>query len=156
MRAFWKTMAREWDDIGALRMDKYLFLVRQEVAASFKWLNRRDWPRPDVQKYMEILEDTPLNATEMRIPNGLRYHVLDLYLDELEKVKSEDWDAELLDQLMVPVGNMAKQGRDKYIRKAAREVLDDERLKRWKGEAVDEGDVHMAEDEDEEWGGIED
>jgi ribosomal RNA-processing protein 1 len=155
---FWKTMAREWGGIEALRMDKYLFLVRQYLNASFKYLSRQDWQNQDaIEKYMEILEDTPLNAADPKIPNGLRYHVLDIYVDELEKIGGEKWDEGLLKKLLEPVDKLQKESKTKSVRKSAKEALDDDRLKVWRGEDVKGAeDDEMAENEDEEWGGIED
>lgn len=155
---FWKTMAREWVNIEALRMNKYLFLIRQYLNASFKYLSRRDWENKEViERYMEILRDTPLNATDVKIPNGLRYHVLDIYVDELEKVGGEEWDVEVLAMLLGPVEQLQKESKTKSVRNSAKETLSDDRLKKWRGEE-DKGseDEDMDEGEDEEWGGIED
>jgi ribosomal RNA-processing protein 1 len=154
---FWKTMAREWSGIEALRMDKYLFLVRQYLNASFRYLSRRDWRNKEaIETYTKILEGTPLNAADPKIPNGLRYHVLDIYVDELEKVGGNKWDAEVLKKLLEPIEKLQKESKTKSVRKSAKEALDDDRLKVWRGEEVnkDGGDEEMA--EDEEWGGIQD
>ncbi|KAF2276199.1 uncharacterized protein EI97DRAFT_433603 [Westerdykella ornata] len=157
---FWKTMAREWVNIEALRMDKYLFLIRQELNASWRYLSRNRWgDKEKVEKYMRILEETPLNAVDVKIPNGLRYHVLDIYVDELEKVGGDGWDLETLEVLLEPVRKLQEESKTKAVRKAAKEVLEDARLKKWRGEEVEkkDEDAEMAEDgADEEWGGIED
>jgi ribosomal RNA-processing protein 1 len=158
LEAFWKTMAREWNEIGSLRMDKFLFLVRQYVNSSFKYLSRRDWKNQDgIEEYARIIEEVPLNPTDMKIPNGLRYHILDIYVDELEKVAGEKIDADVLEKLMEPVRKLSKESKVKSVRNAAKEVLNDDRLKVWRGEKVGNGeDDEMKEGEDDEWGGIED
>ncbi|PVI08480.1 hypothetical protein DM02DRAFT_722711 [Periconia macrospinosa] len=156
LRAFYITIAREWVNIEALRMDKYLFLIRQYVNASFKWLASTKWDQDLVRQWNHMVEETPLHPKDMKVPNGLRYHVLDVLLDELEKVE-DTWDdkREVLGLIMEPVERLAKEGILKPVRLAAKECLADDRLKVWRGEEANKDD-EMGEDEEEEWGGIED
>lgn len=153
-------MAREWGGIESLRMDKFLYLVRQYMNASWKYLSKNDWGNEDaIQEYGRILKETPMNASDMKIPNGLRYHVLDIYVDELEKVGGEDLKGkeEVLEQLLEPVKTLMKESQVKSVRKAAKETLGDERLKVWRGEKMAEAeDEEMGDGEEDEWGGIED
>lgn len=163
LRAFWLTIAREWQQIEALRMDKYLFLIRQYVYSSFKFLSRgsKGWAGhlAEIEEHGRILAETPLNPTDLKIPNGLRYHVLDVYVDELEKVgggkKDGEWDAEVLEKLFEPIVKLSKEGKMKAVRVAAKECIDDERARAWRGEK-DESENEDEDMEDEEWGGIED
>ena len=60
LECFWETMAREWDGIDALRMDKFLLLVRRYLASSLRYLMARDWVEDEVRRYMHILMGTPL------------------------------------------------------------------------------------------------
>lgn len=158
LRTFWLTIAREWPQIEALRLDKYLFLIRQYVHASFRYLSKNDWADKEaIREYMTVVEETPLNPTDMKVPNGLRYHVLDVWVDELEKVEGEAWEGkqDVLGIVMEPVEKLAKEGKLKVVRDAAKECLEDERLKAWRGEVGNE-DEGMKDGEEEEWGGIED
>ena len=149
-----------------LRMDKFLYLVRQNLAASFRYLSRHSWSNAAATKqYMAVLSDIPLNLSNARIPNGLRYHVLDIYVDELDMVDSERKGDMPLETLLEPVRRMQKESVTKALRKRAKETLDDERLRDWN----DNGDVSTQQlverqdqdgsgeeiREDEEWGGIE-
>ena len=159
LRAFWITMAREWAQIEALRLDKYLYLIRQYVNASFRYLSRNDWEDTKaIEEYGRILAEVPMNSGEgdgTRIPNGLRFHVLDVWVDELEKVDCE-WGQqkrEVLEVLCMPVERLAREGRLKVVKTAARECLADERLKRWRGEGKEEV-AGSSEEDEEEWGGI--
>ncbi|KAF2472194.1 uncharacterized protein BDR25DRAFT_324655 [Lindgomyces ingoldianus] len=160
VECFWKTMAREWGGIDALRMDKYLYLIRQYLNASFRYLSRDRWSNIDgITRVVQILENIPLHPTDMKIPNGLRYHIFDIYVDELEKVGGEKMEEVPREKLLEPVRRIQKESKVKSVRNAAKEVLDDERLKAWRGEGVGgDRDEEMGEhgDEDEEWGGIED
>ena len=182
--AFWKTMAREWNGIDVLRyfillvsanihlliisrnlrMDKFLFLVRQYLAASFRQFSKQGWRDTNsIEQYMDILTETPLNQTDMKIPNGMRYHVLDIYVDELDKVDEKREGKMPLELLLGPVQALEKESPMKVVRKRAKEALEDERLKNWnknlkEGPLENDRDVSDERDEgeeDDEWGGIE-
>ncbi|KAF3043468.1 hypothetical protein E8E12_009078 [Didymella heteroderae] len=156
IRAFFLTMAREWTNIEALRLDKYLYLIRQYMNASFQHLAVKKWKPSVLKEFNETMEETPLNPTDMKIPNGLRYHVLDVWVDELEKVNS-DWEddkkQEALETLIQPIENLAKKGGLKVVREAAKEVLADDTLRKWRGQE-DEPMVEPEEEEDDGWGGF--
>ncbi|KAH7114302.1 hypothetical protein B0J11DRAFT_132757 [Dendryphion nanum] len=156
--AFWTTIAREWGRIEALRMDKYLYLIRQVLNASWKFLAKKKWGNTEaVEGYVQALEKSPLNVKDAKIPNGLRYHVLDIYVDELEKVAGEEIEDVPLETLLEPVRKLRKESMVKAVREAAKECLEDERVKKWRGEEDEkDGDEEMVDDEEEEWGGIED
>lgn len=158
IRAFFLTMAREWTNIEALRLDKYLYLIRQYMNASFQHLAAKKWKPSVVEEFNKITEETPLNPSDMKIPNGLRYHVLDVWVDELEKVNS-DWESEkkqdTLETLVQPIEKLAKNGSLKVVREAAKEVLAEDTLRAWRGQE-DETMAEPEPEEDDEWGGFED
>lgn len=151
---FWKTMAREWSGIDALRMDKFLYLVRCYVQEGFQFVKRASWNDEIAEPYMSILEATPFEARDVRIPNGLRYHVLDLYVDELDKA-DEDSTAPL-EKLMAPMRKMGKQSPNKAARKRVAEALDDARLENWKSRREVREESEEDEEEDGEFGGFDD
>lgn len=156
-RAFWETMSREWNGIEMLRMDKFLYLVRQFLAAGFVWLARDDWKDADSRKEMlQILEEIPLNARDVRVPNGLRYHVVDIYVDELDKADTERTAP--IEAMLAPLNKLAKEGITKAARKRAQEALEDDRVGDWKGENVDEHDSDNGKEQgsDDEFGGFDD
>ncbi|KAK5123171.1 hypothetical protein LTR85_003369 [Meristemomyces frigidus] len=143
--AFWKTMAREWSNIDALRMDKYLYLVRCYVGKGFAKVARNGWSEEELlEEYLKILEAVPLDARDHKIPNGLRYHVIDIYVDELDKVDT-DRNAPL-EKILQPLRRLAKDTRTKPVAKRVQEVLKDERLSDWKNERTAE-DGEEAEQE---------
>ena len=159
--AFWKTMAREWNNIDALRMDKFLYLVRCYVQEGFQFVRRKKWEEGLVGEYVEVLEGTALNVRDGKIPNGLRYHVIDIYVDELDKADEQD-DAPL-EELLKPMRKLGKESPVKAVKKRVAEALEDERLARWKDRrevAEDEGEdgeaVEASENEDGEFSGFED
>lgn len=156
---FWKTMSREWSGIDALRMDKFLYLVRCYVQEGFQYVRRAGWDEDVVEAYMGILEATPFEARDIRIPNGLRYHVVDLYVDELDKADEDS--AAPVEKLMAPMRKMGKSSPNKAARKRVAEALDDKRLSNWKnrrdiGSESGEEDEDEEEDDDGEFGGFDD
>jgi ribosomal RNA-processing protein 1 len=183
--AFWKILAREWGNIDALRythlpllppppskspaqtnasnpsMNKFLYLIRQYLLASFRFLSRASWSNDSIDGLCSVLTATPLNPSDPKIPNGMRYHVLDVYVDELDNIDKERKGKMPLEKMLGPVREIAETGVTKAVRKSAKEALGDERLVDWnkveveKGEKDDGGEAGANGEEDGEWGGIE-
>jgi ribosomal RNA-processing protein 1 len=148
LRAFWQTMAREWAGIDALRMDKFLYLVRCYVGKGFEFVrgagNRR-WQDEDLlQSYSTILEEVPLNVDNGKIPNGLRYHVIDIFVDELDKVDRER-DAPL-STLLLPLRKLGEKSVTRPVQKRVKEALEDERLEDWTNTGAAESSNEGVED----------
>ncbi|CZS90385.1 related to RRP1 protein [Rhynchosporium graminicola] len=159
LRAFWQTMLREWTNIDVLRMEKFLLLVRRYLGVTFRVMKESGWEEGLVKGHLEVLAEVPCNVEDQRIPNGLRFHVVDIYVDELEKVgllKSvgdggEEGREEILDKVLEPLRVLAKGSPTKPVRIKAKEALEDGRLPgNEKAEGVEE------EKEDDGWGGFED
>lgn len=97
----------------------------------------------------------PLSPANRKVPDGVRYHVLDVWVDELVKVvEGEKGKLEegVLEMVMAPVRRLGDEGRTKVVRGRARDVLLDERL----GDLVGGGGGGGEEGDDETWEGIED
>lgn len=87
----------------------------------------------------------PLSVGDGKVPDGVRYHVLDVWVDGL--VETEGWDGR---GLMRPVEKLMAGGRTKVVRERAREVLRDERLQGVEGGRTgDEGEDGGSDDEGE-------
>ncbi|KAF2667645.1 hypothetical protein BT63DRAFT_415187 [Microthyrium microscopicum] len=163
LEAFWTTMAREWMGIDVLRMDKFLYLVRIYHRTALQYLSKQHWKnKAQIDEYLRILSDTPLNPTDNKIPNGMRYHMIDLYVDELEEAGADKEDSDVpVETLLQPLRDLGAKTPTKPVRKRVKEALEDERVKRWLGEEVEvendeeEKDAEEQGDDDEEWGGIE-
>ncbi|KAK3679611.1 hypothetical protein LTR37_021370 [Vermiconidia calcicola] len=173
--AFWKTMAREWGGIEALRMDKFLYLVRCYVGKGFECVAKREWADEElIDDYLAILTAVPLNVRDTKIPNGLRYHVIDVYVDELDKADTERTVP--LVKILAPLRKLGKDSFTKAVRTRVQEALDDDRLLDWtnvgaereedsaaataeQANSTADGASEMDEDEisdDGEFGGFED
>ena len=174
LSAFWTTVGSNFSAIPSLRLDKYLLLIRYYVASSFTYLHDHSWDVGLLQSYLSLIGDSrwgPLtvggvddvkDGRGMKVPDGLRYHVLDVWLDGLAGV-AETMHEELVREVMKPVQKLAEDGKTKVLRTRAKGVLGDERLAHWlrdddSGDIATEGLQPREEDDSigEEWEGFED
>ncbi|ANB14251.1 Rrp1p [Sugiyamaella lignohabitans] len=162
LEAFWAMMAREWDNIDKHRVDKYYLLMRRYLAASLRRLQVEEWDSEWVDKYTEVMTKFPLNATDAKVSNGLRLHMFDIYIDEIERIMNENGDDEdaadaksriPFGLLLKPIEDISQNSPLKFIRERAKTyVLEDPRLVEW---GVVEKDAEEADEESEdEWGGF--
>ncbi|OBT40786.1 hypothetical protein VE00_08944 [Pseudogymnoascus sp. WSF 3629] len=147
--AFWTTMAREWTRIDVLRMEKFLLLTRRYVGAAFAQCADKGWKAEVVEEQMRVLREGPLEPTARDVPNGMRYHVIDVWVDELERAGGlgEERKGVELEVLLEPVAVLGRESPTKSVRKKCKEALADERLP-----GNEKEDVVM--EEDEGWGGF--
>ncbi|KAF8865500.1 hypothetical protein BDZ45DRAFT_580148 [Acephala macrosclerotiorum] len=151
LNAFWKTMQREWTNIDVLRMEKFLLVVRRYLAATFLVMKDEGWEEGVVGEVITTLEEVPCEVEDVRVPNGLRFHVIDIYIDELERAGVlEEGSEALVESLLRPLRGLAKRSPNKVVRTKAKEALEDERLP-----GNQKTEVEEKEDEDG-WAGIED
>lgn len=99
----------------------------------------------------------PLSPANGKVPDGIRYHVLDVWVDELVRVVKEKGmvSEEVRERLMAPVKRLEKEGRTKVVRGRAKDVLADERI----GGLISsksKGAEQRNEEEEEEFEGFED
>lgn len=141
----------------------------------------------ELDTYISMLEEGPLSPlifeygsgdetdkyTRMtKGPDGLRYHIMDIWLDELEKVCAEPVEEDTassgageeqeepktrlkgdvpMDIILRPIRKLQAESPNKIVRRRAAGVLDDDRLVDW-GIVTREKDSDS--DDDAEWGGI--
>ncbi|KAF4633904.1 hypothetical protein G7Y89_g4207 [Cudoniella acicularis] len=151
-------MGREWNMIDVLRMEKFLLLVRRYVGASFGVMKEGEWEEGLVASILEVMAEVPLNVEDMKVPVGLRFHVIDIWVDELERVgalgeEEEDVDERTLEVLMEPLRKLGSGSPNKTVRIKAREACADERLPANRKEGGEEESVEVG--AGDEWGGIE-
>ncbi|KAB8339196.1 hypothetical protein FH972_022130 [Carpinus fangiana] len=96
--AFWQTIAREWNRIDRLRMDKYLLLVRLVLRATFSLLvaQRRtraaEHPEIDLELFeahMELVSRYPLSAADKE--KAVRKRALEVLKDERLTALMGEW-----------------------------------------------------------------
>lgn len=89
IRAFWVTICREWNGIDILRLDKFYTLTRLFIAAAFEKLVSIKWSEQLLEQYVSLMEEIPLSPTNVKTPNGVRYHIADIWIEELHKAVRE-------------------------------------------------------------------
>jgi Nucleolar protein,Nop52 len=140
-RAFWETISREWSGIDQWRMNKYLSLVRYVVRETFTILYSASRDETEAADYAsllnsqeEVLETFPLSARERKVPDGLRLHVLDIWMEELMRAEREDGEKEETEEekqpsshvakdLMKPIQRLAENSISKSVKKKAKEII---------------------------------
>ncbi|KAI1798671.1 hypothetical protein F4811DRAFT_566250 [Daldinia bambusicola] len=172
LRAFWDILAREWTSIDVLRMEKYLLLVRRMFAASLAWVGDgrkgkkgSQWAGKRADGMLQLLEEWPLEKTGdlSKVPVGLRLHVLDLWVDEAEKLEllveegdeSAKDNGRFLERLRTIVETQSKST-CKPVRSRAKESLSDERLPWNRVGSGDEGVDGNNQGDGDSWDGFDD
>ncbi|ESZ94759.1 hypothetical protein SBOR_4871 [Sclerotinia borealis F-4128] len=189
---FWEIMRKEWERIDVLRMEKFLLVVRRYLGAGFelyvssstsagkktggKKSAKAESASAAGEAILAVLSEIPCGTgpDAQRTPNGMRFHVIDIWMDELDKLgiidaaKESEEGAEKLERLLEPLRKLGKESLNKIVRKKVKEALADERLpeNEKEGSAGEDGeksgeksDEDMDEDESEKedgWGGIDD
>jgi len=129
--AFWQTMQREWMNIDVLRMEKFLLLTRRYLGATFALLAKAGWEEGFVKEHMQLLVSVPCNVEDARIPNGICFHIIDIYVDELDRTGALKRDTETVVPLHILLGPLKRLANDspmKAVRNKAKEALKDRRL----------------------------
>lgn len=145
--------------MDVLRMEKFLLLVRRYVGGCFLRMKSADWDLQTINDVLEVTKEIPLNVKDPKIPVGLRFHVIDVWVDELERAgafgdeeaEEEGLDEKVLEILMKPLRELGEGSPNKTVRRKAMEAWGDERLP-WVEKVV----VEEKETNPDEWGGIED
>ncbi|RYP69007.1 hypothetical protein DL771_006333 [Monosporascus sp. 5C6A] len=173
LAAFWQTMAREWTGIDVLRLEKFLLLVRRVFGAGVAWARdagagakgeterRRD-------ALLSLFAEWPLETSGdlSKVPVGLRLHVLDIWVNEVERAgflgEDEEGDEEgdnheedlAFLRRMRELVQVQVKSPSKPVRARAKESLADERLP-W-NKSRDGGDSDESGDDEDGWGGFKD
>ena len=82
VRTFFRTLRREWDKMDKYRVDKFYTLLRYMVREVYRYVALREWNAGIVALFNDALVEEALRWT----PNGIRYHLIDVALDELVTV----------------------------------------------------------------------
>jgi len=143
-------------------MDKFLYLVRVFLGATLGFFAKFSWKNEEeLKSYIAVLEETPFNPRDLKIPDGMRYHCLDVYVDELDRVDEKRSGELPLETLLEPIRKLGKNTLSKAVRSRVKETLEDDRLKDWLGtgeqtEIVENTPGTKEASKDDEWGGIAD
>ncbi|KAL4809545.1 nucleolar protein,Nop52-domain-containing protein [Aspergillus unguis] len=135
-----------------------------------------DWS--DLKEYLDIISEGPLHPLNFdpsqpkadeengiipmpHGPDGLRYHIMDVWVDEIEKALEFGEDGKPVgevpfDLLLAPIEKLKVESAHRPVRLRAMETLEDDKLVQWgvveRKDASDEEDEE--EESEEEWGGF--
>jgi hypothetical protein len=85
VRTFFRTIVREWGRMDKYRIDKFYTLIREMMNVVFTYMAQRHWSVGLIRLFNDAIYDECLSQT----PNGVRYHVIDVCLDELCQAASK-------------------------------------------------------------------
>ena len=172
LSAFWTTLAREWSQIDYLRMDKYLRLARLILRAGLARVALREkteaglegilWDSAQAKEHSALLATIPFNVQDSKIPDGMRMHTLDIYIDEVETVqrgitgaypneqKKDQLPGSVLHTMLEPVKTLRQRTQTRTVRMRCDECLQDERVLRWQTGSRSNDYGQYEDDENEE------
>ncbi|KAI8813313.1 nucleolar protein,Nop52-domain-containing protein [Cladochytrium replicatum] len=101
LSAIWRIMVSQWTGIDHLRLDKYYTLLRTMHYFGFRFLERMGWEDEYLDEYLCILRSGPLEQQESKVPDGLKYHTVEVFFDELEKSTSNNFEPGVGTQLVL-------------------------------------------------------
>ncbi|KAF6121524.1 ribosomal RNA processing 1B [Phyllostomus discolor] len=111
VQTFWQTMNREWTGIDRLRLDKFYTLIRLVLRESFEALKRTGWEESRVKLFLDVLMKEVLHP-ESQSPDAVKFHFVDVYLDELSKVGGRELLADQNLKFIDPFCKIAAKTKD--------------------------------------------
>ncbi|XP_069745218.1 ribosomal RNA processing protein 1 homolog A-like isoform X2 [Narcine bancroftii] len=115
LETFFQTMNREWNGIDRLRMDKFYTLIRLVLRQFLEELKSMDWDESTVNRFLSCVTDEVLSPARNSAPNGIRYHFIDIYLQELAKVGTQQLTAEQNLKFIDPFCRIAAKTKDRML-----------------------------------------
>uniref|UniRef100_A0A4W3JV51 Ribosomal RNA processing 1 n=1 Tax=Callorhinchus milii TaxID=7868 RepID=A0A4W3JV51_CALMI len=115
METFCQTMNREWNGIDRLRLDKFYTLIRQVLRQFLQEVRSSGWEDSLVSRFLDCLTAEVLNPAGNSAPNGVRYHFIDIYLEELATVGAQELSAEQNLKFIDPFCCIAAKTKDRVL-----------------------------------------
>ena len=107
---FFETLNREWEGVDQYRLDKIYSLVRKVLFQIYKYFDRRSFHHGVIAQFNDVLVSEVLEKT----PNGMRYHLIDIALEELAKVNC-DLETDVFVNVIEPFFGLAMAETDKVV-----------------------------------------
>lgn len=140
LRTFFLTMFREWMGLDHHRIDKYLSLIRRMTHECLVILREFKWEERAVAGVAELFRD-PILCNQ---PNGVRYHVTDVLVDEIAAA-IPDVTTPQLQRLLAPFYTQCIKTDDRFLfERVCKEVM---------GELASRVEAAQASHEEGEGGG---
>lgn len=91
VRTFFRTVRREWPNMDKYRIDKFYTAIRYMMAQVYKYMAKRHWNLGIIRLFNDtIFEEVLSPSGAYNLSNGLRYHLIDITLQELAKVNNDN------------------------------------------------------------------
>lgn len=117
---FFRIMLREWSFLDQYRVNKFYSLIRIVLNKMFSVAKDEHWSAESIDAVTSMLETEVLTKT----PNGIRYHIADIYLQELLKVTDGVIETSVFDKLLTPFYNVLVRVDDStFIERVSRSVF---------------------------------
>ena len=146
VRTFFRTIRRDWSSMDKYRIDKFYTLIRLMIHEIYEYMSVRSWSYGIVL----LLNDAIFAEILKQPPNGLRYHLIDLCLEELAEVNAKAkiplTEATFLD-VLEPFFGLSQTGRhDDTVQERVMEKVLDKFLEKYS--VVSDNALREEEDED--------
>ncbi len=110
--AFWNTVMREWGTLDQYRVNKFYSLMRLMLHEAFTILEDRAWPDELAIAMVDIIDQQVIQGR----PNGPRYHLGDIMLEELHKVTQGECAHEVVELILSPFYHILATDSDPVLR----------------------------------------
>ncbi|NXI64766.1 RRP1B protein, partial [Anseranas semipalmata] len=114
IQTFWQTMSREWNGIDNLRLDKYYMLIRMILRQSFEVLKRNGWDESLSELLLQLLMKEVMDP-DSSAPRGIKFHFIDIYLQELAKVGAKELTADQNLKFIEPFCKFVAKSKDSCV-----------------------------------------
>ena len=87
IRTYFRTLNREWSNMDKYRIDKFYTLTRFILRETYRYMASRHWNLGIIRLFNDAIFEEVLRVH--KFGNGVRFHLLDICLDELALVNSD-------------------------------------------------------------------
>eukprot|EP00986_Skeletonema_menzelii_P006629 scaffold2527_cov185-Skeletonema_menzelii.AAC.16 len=123
---FLRTVKREWGNVDKHRVDKFYTVVRLMIRESYKYMAVRHWNLGIIRLFNDVIYDEALSHESEGLTNGLRFHLIDICIEELAQVNAQAeiplTEATFLD-CVEPFFALAQKAKDKNVHKRVMEKV---------------------------------
>lgn len=88
LRTYLRTLTREWSNMDKYRIDKFYTLTRLVLREVYRYSASRHWNLGIIRLFNDAIFEEVLRAS--MFGNGVRFHFLDICMEELARVNSEN------------------------------------------------------------------
>ncbi|XP_022868005.1 ribosomal RNA-processing protein 1 homolog, partial [Olea europaea var. sylvestris] len=122
------TLRREWPGIDRLRLDKFYLLIRRFMRTLFELMKLKQWNLELLGKFMSVLENYGFMADDKLRGNGVNYHIVSVFLEELKEVRFPV-SKEVVDVIFGPFFVVLMKSKDRILVGKVTSCVFDELLK---------------------------